>query len=61
VEALEAALRGIFLQIFKQNKGERDERALAIDGKVQKVKLKFEEKESYPTLFFSIHKPRLCE
>ena len=54
VEELEAAFRAIFLQIFKQDKGERGERALAIDGKVQKVRLKFEEEDSYPIHAVSI-------
>jgi len=54
VEELEAAFREIFLQICKQDKGERGERALAIDGKVQKGRLKFEEEESYPIHAVSI-------
>ncbi len=54
IEELEAAFRGIFLQIFKQDKGERGARALAIDGKVQKGRLKFEEEDSYPIHAVSI-------
>src|SRR5437667_155299 len=54
VEELEAAFRRIFLQIFEQDKGERGERALAIDGKVQKGTLKFEEEDSYPIHAVSI-------
>lgn len=48
IEELEAAFRGIFLQIFTEDQGERGERALAIDGKAQKGRLKFEEEDSYP-------------
>lgn len=54
VEELEAAFRGIFLQIFEQDKGERGARAVAIDGKAQKGRLKFEEEESYPIHAVSI-------
>src|SRR3989440_11993872 len=43
VEEVEAAFRGIFLQIFEQDKAERAGRALAIDGKANKGRLKFEE------------------
>lgn len=54
VEELETAFRALFLQICKQDKGERGERALAIDGKVQKGRLKFEEENSYPIHAVSI-------
>jgi predicted transposase YbfD/YdcC len=54
VDELEAAFRRIFLQIFEQDKGERGERAVAIDGKVQKGRLKFEEEDSYPIHAVSI-------
>ena len=54
VEELEAAFRGIFRQIFAEDQGERGERALAIDGKAQKGRLKFEEEESYPIHAVSI-------
>src|SRR5947209_4418635 len=54
VEELEAAFRGIFLQIFEQDKAERAGRALAIDGKAHKGRLKFEEQESYPIHAVSI-------
>jgi len=54
IEELEAAFRRIFLQIFEQDKGKRGERALAIDGKVQKGRLKFEEEDSYPIHAVSI-------
>jgi len=54
VEEVEAAFRRIFLQIFEQDKAERGARALAIDGKVQKGRLKFEEQESYPIHAVSI-------
>ncbi len=54
VEELEAAFRRIFLQIFAQDKAERGARALAIDGKAHKGRLKFEEQESYPIHAVSI-------
>src|SRR2546421_11389861 len=54
IDELEAAFRRIFLQIFERDKGERGERALAIDGKVQKGRLKFEEEDSYPIHAVSI-------
>lgn len=54
VNELEAAFRCIFLQIFTEDQGERGERALAIDGKAQKGRLKFEEAESYPIHAVSI-------
>jgi hypothetical protein len=47
-EELEAAFRGIFRQIFAQDQAERGARALAIDGKAHKGRLKFEGQESYP-------------
>jgi hypothetical protein len=47
-EELEAAFRGIFLQMFEQDKQERGACALAIDGKAQRGRLKFEEEDSYP-------------
>src|SRR5437868_4558460 len=48
VEELEEAFRGIFVQLFEQNKGERGACAVAIDGKAQRGRLKFEEEKSYP-------------
>jgi len=54
VEEVEAAFRGIFLQIFEQDKAERGAHALAIDGKAHKGRLKFEEQESYPIHAVSI-------
>lgn len=54
IEELEAAFRSIFLQIFKQDKVERGAHALAIDGKTQKGRLKFEEENSYPIHAVSI-------
>src|SRR5438445_2651681 len=53
-EELEAAFRGIFLQMFEQGKQERGACALAIDGKAQKGRLKFEEEDSYPVHAVSI-------
>jgi predicted transposase YbfD/YdcC len=54
VEEVEAAFRGIFLHIFEQDKAARGARALAIDGKAHKGRLKFEEQESYPIHAVSI-------
>src|SRR5882757_669608 len=54
IEEVEAAFRGIFLQLFEQNKEERGGCAVAIDGKAQKGRLKFEEKNSYPVHAVSI-------
>src|SRR5260370_18346782 len=54
VEEVEAAFRDIFLHIFAQDKAERGARALAIDGKAHKGRLKFEEQESYPIHAVSI-------
>src|SRR6266568_5043580 len=47
-EELEAAFRGIFVQMCEQNKQDRGAWAVAIDGKAQKGRLKFEEENSYP-------------
>src|SRR2546421_7402842 len=47
-EELEAAFRGIFVQMCEQNKQDRGAWAVAIDGKAQKGRLKFEEEKSYP-------------
>src|SRR5205807_217569 len=54
VEEVEAAFRRIFLHIFEQDKAERGARALAIDGKAHKGRLKCEEPESYPIHAVSI-------
>jgi predicted transposase YbfD/YdcC len=54
IEEVEAAFRGIFLQLFEQNKEERGGCAVAIDGKAQKGRLKFEEEDSYPVHAVSI-------
>src|ERR1700694_4187794 len=54
VEEVEAAFRDIFLHIFAQDKAERGARALAIDGKAHKGRLKFEKQESYPIHAVSI-------
>src|SRR5437879_3671245 len=54
IEEVEAAFRSIFLQLFEQNKQERGACALAIDGKAQKGRLKFEEEDSYPVHAVSI-------
>src|SRR5256885_367342 len=47
-EELEAAFRGIFVHLFEQTQPERGACAVAIDGKAQKGRLKFEEEKSYP-------------
>jgi predicted transposase YbfD/YdcC len=54
IEEVEAAFRRIFLQLFEQNKEERGGCAVAIDGKAQKGRLKFEEENSYPVHAVSI-------
>src|SRR5262249_32902832 len=54
IEEVEAAFRGIFLQMFERNKEERGGCAVAIDGKAQKGRLKFEEEDSYPVHAVSI-------
>src|SRR5947209_1102434 len=48
IEELEEAFRGIFVHLFEQNKQERGAYAVAIDGKAQRGRLKFEEEGSYP-------------
>ena len=47
-EEIEAAFRSIFLQMFEQDQEKRGACALAIDGKAQRGRLKFEEEASYP-------------
>ncbi len=54
VEEIEAAFRSIFLHIFEQDKEKRGACAVAIDGKAQKGRLKFEEEDSYPVHAVSI-------
>src|SRR5712691_4603272 len=54
IEELEAAFRGIFAHLFEPNKEERGAWAVAIDGKAQKGRLKFEEEKSYPVHAVSI-------
>jgi predicted transposase YbfD/YdcC len=54
IEEIEAAFRSIFLQIFEKDKEKRGACAVAIDGKVQKGRLKFEEEDSYPIHAVSI-------
>ncbi len=53
-EELEEAFRRIFLQMFEPNREERGAYAVAMDGKVQKGRLKFEEEDSYPIHAVSI-------
>jgi predicted transposase YbfD/YdcC len=48
VEEIEAAFRGIFLQILNNDKEKRGGCAVSIDGKAQRGTLKFEEENSYP-------------
>jgi predicted transposase YbfD/YdcC len=47
-EEIETAFRRIFLHILNKDKEERGACAVSIDGKVQKGRLKFEEKHGYP-------------
>jgi hypothetical protein len=54
IEELEEAFRRIFLQMVEQNKQERGAYAVAMDGKVQEGRLKFEEEDSYPIHAVSI-------
>ena len=46
-EDIETAFRHIFLQLVNNDKEHRGECAVAIDGKAQRGRLKFEEKNSY--------------
>src|SRR5437660_8527559 len=48
VEEVESAFRQIFLSLLNNEKMQRGECAVSIDGKVQKGRLKFEEKNGYP-------------
>src|SRR5260221_5552866 len=48
VEEREAALRGIFLHILNYDQEQRGGCAVAIDGKAQRGRLKFEEAQRYP-------------
>ncbi len=54
VEEIEAAFRSIFLPMFEQDQKKRGACALAIDGKAQRGRLKFEEEASYPVHAVSI-------
>ncbi len=54
IEELEEAFRGIFVHLFEQPQPERGACAVAIDGKVQKGRLQFEEEKSYPIHAVSI-------
>jgi hypothetical protein len=47
-EEVEAAFRQILLSLFNSEKAQRGGCAISIDGKVQKGRLKFEEKNGYP-------------
>lgn len=47
-EELEAAFRHLFLHILQQEEEPRGACAVAIDGKAQRGRLKFEEEQSYP-------------
>ena len=47
-EEVETAFRQMFLQLVNSTPEERGGRAVAIDGKAQRGRLKFEEKKSYP-------------
>lgn len=48
VEEVESAFRQIFLSLLNYEKKQRGESAVSIDGKVQKGRLAFEEKNGYP-------------
>ena len=48
VEEVEAAFRQIFLSLLNYEEAQRGTYAVSIDGKVQKGRLKFEEKNGYP-------------
>jgi predicted transposase YbfD/YdcC len=48
VEEVESAFRQIFLSLLIYEKKQRGESAVSIDGKVQKGRLAFEEKNGYP-------------
>ena len=47
-EELEAAFRRIFLHILQKEEEQRGANAVAIDGKAQRGRLKFEEEHDYP-------------
>ena len=47
-EEIEAAFRSIYLQMFEKDQEKRGACAVAIDGKAQRGRLKFEEEGSYP-------------
>jgi predicted transposase YbfD/YdcC len=47
-EEVETALRHIFLPIVNSKQEKRGDRAVSIDGKAQRGRLKFEEKNGYP-------------
>ena len=48
VDEVESAFRDIFLALLNTEKEQRGECAVSIDGKVQRGRLKFEEKNGYP-------------
>jgi predicted transposase YbfD/YdcC len=48
VDEVESAFRDIFRALANNEKGQRGECAVSIDGKVHKGRLKFEEKNGYP-------------
>ena len=48
VEEVETAFRQLFLSLLNHEKEQRGAWAVSIDGKVQKGRLKFEEKNGYP-------------
>src|SRR5437588_2471978 len=48
IEEVEAAFRELFVHLFEHNQQERGACAVAIDGKEQRGRLKFEEEASYP-------------
>jgi predicted transposase YbfD/YdcC len=54
IEEIETAFRHIFLQTAKKDPEERGACAVSIDGKAQRGRLKFEEKNGYPVHAVSI-------
>jgi hypothetical protein len=53
-EEVEGAFRHIFLRILPKEEEQRGDRAVSIDGKAQRGRLKFEEEHGYPVHAVSI-------
>lgn len=54
VEEIEEAFRSVFRHVLDQDKEQRGAHAVAIDGKAQRGRLKFEEEQGYPIHAVSI-------